>query len=156
MILAGIILLIVGIVKCKKPEDNKINQLKQVINPVFDKLTKSKKSQDSNIYCRYCDKTRPLEGKLCSRCGKASQSEQLVECNSCHSLISDYSSDYSRYCSNCRMDMEQEHHVDTHLTYKTYKSSIDMLKIKYPSHWIIIDENLSYEHVLKICTPPDS
>ena len=152
MILAGIILLIVGIVKCKKPEVIKSNQLKQVMNPVFDKLTKSKKSQDNNIYCRYCGKTLPLEGKLCSRCGKASQSEQLVECNSCHSLISDY----SRYCSNCGMDMEQEHHVDPQLTYKTYESSIDMLKIKYPSHWIIIDENLSYEHVLKICTPPNS
>lgn len=89
MIIAGIILLIVGIVKCKKPEVIKSNQLKQVINPVFDKLTKSKKSQESNIYCEYCDKTRPLEGKLCSRCGKASQSEQLVECSSCNSLISD-------------------------------------------------------------------
>lgn len=54
------------------------------------------------------------------------------------------------------MDMEQEQHVDPQLTYKTYESSIYMLKIEYPSHWIIIDENLSYEHVLKICTPPDS
>jgi len=152
MIFAGIILLIVGIVKFKKPEVIKRNQLKQVINPVFDKLTKSNESQDNNIYCRYCGNIRPLEGKLCPRCGKASQSEQLVECNSCHSLISDY----SRYCSNCGMEMEQEPHVDSHLTYKTYESSIDMLKIKYPSHWIIIDENLSYQHVLKICTPPNS
>jgi RNA polymerase subunit RPABC4/transcription elongation factor Spt4 len=152
MILAGIILLIVGIVKCKKPEVIKSNQLKQVINPVFDKLTKSKKSQDNNIYCRYCGNIRPLEGKLCSRCGKASQSEQLVECNSCHSLTGDY----LRYCSNCGMNMEHEPHIDQQLTYKTYESSIDTLKIKYPSHWIIIDENLSYEHVLKICTPPDS
>ena len=154
MILAGIIFLIVGIVKCKKPKVIKSNQLKQEkdINPVFDKLTKSKESQDNNIYCRYCGKTRPLEGKLCPRCGKASQSEQLVECNSCHSLISDY----SRYCSNCGMDMTQEYHVDPQITYKTYESAIDMLKIKYPSHWIIIDENPIYQHVLKICTPPDS
>ena len=152
MILVGIILLIVGIVKCKKPKVIKSNQLKQVINPVFDKLTKSNESQDNNIYCRYCGNTRPLEGKLCPRCGKASQSEQLVECHSCHSLINDY----SRYCSNCGMEMEQEHHVDSQLTYKTYESPIDMLKIKYPSHWIIIDENLSYQHVLKICTPPNS
>jgi hypothetical protein len=152
MILAGIILLIVGIVKCKKPKVIKSNQLKQVINPVFDKLTKSNESQDNNIYCRYCGNTRPLEGILCPRCGKASRYEQLVECNSCHSLINDY----SRYCSNCGMEMEQEHHVDSQLTYKTYESPIDMLKIKYPSHWIIIDENLSYQHVLKICTPPDS
>ena len=115
-------------------------------------MTKSKESQDNNIYCRYCGKTRPLEGKLCPRCGKASQSEQLVECNSCHSLISDY----SRYCSNCGMDMTQEYHVDPQITYKTYESAIDMLKIKYPSHWIIIDENPIYQHVLKICTPPDS
>ena len=57
---------------------------------------------------------------------------------------------------DCGTYMEQEHHVDPQLTYKTYESSIDMLKIKYPSHWIIIDENLSYEHVLKICSPPDS
>ena len=154
MILAGIIFLIVGIVKCKKPKVIKSNQLKQEkdINPVFDQLTKSKESQDNNIYCRYCGKTRPLEGKLCPRCGKASQSEQLVECNSCHSLISDY----SRYCSNCGMDMTQEYHVDPQITYKTYESAIDMLKIKYPSHWIIIDENPIYQHVLKICTPPDS
>lgn len=153
MILAGIILLIVGIVKYKTPVVIKSNQLKQVINPVFDKLIKSYNSQDNNIYCRYCGKTRPLEGKICSRCGKdSSQSEQHVECNSCHYLISDN----SRYCSNCGMYMEQEHHVDPQLTYKTYESSIDMLKIKYPSHWIIIDENLSYEHVLKICSPPDS
>ena len=154
MILVGIIFLIVGIVKCKKHKVIKSNQLKQgkVINPVFDKLTKSKESQDNNIYCRYCDKTRPLEGKLCPRCGKASQSEQLIECNSCHSLISDY----SRYCSNCGMVMTQEYHVDPQITYKTYESAIDMLKIKYPSHWIIIDENSIYQHVLKICTPPDS
>ena len=71
MILAGIILLIVGIVKCKKPEVIKSNQLKQVINHVFDKLTKSKESQDNNIYCRYCGKIRPLEGKLCSKMWKS-------------------------------------------------------------------------------------
>ena len=48
----------------------------------------------------------------------------------------------------------KKHDVDSQLTYKTYESSIDMLKIKYPSHWIIMGENLSYKHVLKIYKPP--
>src|SRR5687768_11498740 len=82
MILIGIILLIVGIVKGKKPkvvESNKFIQEEKVINPISNKRKNSIESQVNIIYCRYCGKTKPLESEYCSRCGKSSisRSERL-------------------------------------------------------------------------------
>jgi RNA polymerase subunit RPABC4/transcription elongation factor Spt4 len=117
-------------------------------------LKNSKKSQDNKIYCRYCGKTRPLESEYCPRCGKSSisRSDQLVDCNNCHSLISKD----SQYCSNCGHDLKEDDYGSSHLTFVTYTSSIHNFKIKYPSHWEIIDENLNPREVMRISTPPDS
>jgi RNA polymerase subunit RPABC4/transcription elongation factor Spt4 len=111
MILIGIILLIVGIVRGKKPkviESNKLNQEKKGINPISNEIKNSKESQVNIIYCRYCGKTKPLESQYCPRCGKSSISkfERLIDCNNCHSLISED----SRYCSSCGHDIKEDYH----------------------------------------------
>ena len=157
MFLIGITLLIVGIVKGKKPKvsvSNKFNQEETVINPISNESKNFKESQDNKIYCRYCGKTKPLESEYCPRCGisSISKAEQLIDCNNCHSLISED----SRYCSNCGYDLKESYYRSPHLNFKTYVSSIHNFKIKYPSHWEIRDESLNPPEVLKISTPPDS
>jgi len=157
MFLVGIILLIVGIVKGKKPkvvENNKFIHEEQGINRISKEWKNSKEFHGNQIYCRYCGRTRPLESEYCPRCGKSSisKSEQLIDCNNCHSLISED----SRYCSNCGNDLKEDYYRSPHLTFKTYVSSIHNFKIKYPSHWEIRDESLNPPEILKISTPPDS
>ena len=157
MFLVGIILLIVGIVKGKKHkvvENNKFIHEEQEINRISKEWKNSKKFHSNQIFCRYCGKPKPLESEYCTRCGKSSilKSGQLINCNNCLSLISED----SRYCSNCGHDLKEDYYRSPHLTFKTYVSSIDKFKIKYPSHWIIIDENLISQHVLKVFPPPDS
>ncbi|MGD1837601.1 MAG: hypothetical protein ACPKPY_06035 [Nitrososphaeraceae archaeon] len=106
LIIIGLILLIVGIVKGKK---SKVIEEKQISNNAATKSSKLDNDNESNkekIFCRYCGKSRSVEGEYCSRCGKSSisKSDAVKKCDNCKSTMSED----SLYCSNCGKEFTNE------------------------------------------------
>jgi hypothetical protein len=53
----------------------------------------------NKIYCRYCGKLKPIEGKFCSLCGRSSKtsSTTMTKCLDCDLPMSED----SEFCANC-------------------------------------------------------